>query len=163
LGPERFIQVWEARPGEPRDDLVARLRRADNTYEIEAPEGVPVWVNGARVTAKLLERGDMIKFGKAGPLSRFWCYGEGCPVRKTIPDILSDSVAYLRASRQPVANRVFRASGTLLSQPGLNFRNLSSAWRASAHSQEIFLDFDENEDRPRSDNYYNPGIERQRS
>jgi S1-C subfamily serine protease len=49
-------------------------------------------------------------------LSRFWRYGEGGPVRKTIPDILSDSVAYLRASRQPVAKRVFRASGTLLWQ-----------------------------------------------
>ncbi len=116
LNPRRFIHVSEARPGEPRDDLVARLHRAEDTYEIEALEGVPVWVNGARVTAKLLEQGDMIEFGKAGPLSRFWRYGEGGPVRKTIPDILSDSVAYLRASRQPVANRVFRASGTLLWQ-----------------------------------------------
>jgi S1-C subfamily serine protease len=58
----------------------------------------------------------MIEFGKTGPLSRFWRYGEGGPVRKTIPEILSDSVAYLRASRQPVANRVFRASGALLWQ-----------------------------------------------
>ncbi len=116
MSPGRFIHVWEARPGEPRHDLVARLHRIENTYEIEASEGVPVWVNGTRVTARPLVQGDMIEFGEAGPLSRFCCYGEGCPVRKTIPDILSDSVAYLRASRQPVANRVFRASGALLWQ-----------------------------------------------
>ena len=116
LSPGRFIHVSEARPGEPRDDLVARLLRAEDTYEIAATEALPIWVNGDRVVATRLKHGDMIEFGESGPLSRFWCYGDDCPVRKTIPDILSDSVAYLRASRQPVANRVFRASGALVWQ-----------------------------------------------
>ena len=116
LSPGRFIHVSEARPGEPRDDLVARLHRVEDTYEIAATEALPLWVNGDRVAARRLKHGDMIEFGESGPLSRYWCYGEDCPVRKTIPDILSDSVAYLRVSRQPVANRVFRASGALLWQ-----------------------------------------------
>ena len=114
--PGRFFHIGPARPGEPADGLAGRLHRAENTYEIEAPEGLPIWVNGARVTARLLEHGDVIEFGETGPLSRFRLHGEGDPVRKTIPDILSDSVAYLRTSRQPPANRVFRASGTLLWQ-----------------------------------------------
>ncbi len=50
LKTNRFLRVSEARPDEPRDDLVARLHRAEDTYEIEALEGRPVWVNGVRVT-----------------------------------------------------------------------------------------------------------------
>ena len=42
LSSGRLIHVSEARPGEPPDDLVARLHRAENTYEIEVPEGLPV-------------------------------------------------------------------------------------------------------------------------
>ncbi len=62
LSPKWLIRVSETHPGEPRDDLVARLHRADDTYEIEAPEGRPVWVNGVRVTAQKLEKRDMIEF-----------------------------------------------------------------------------------------------------
>ena len=109
LSPNRFIRVSEARPGEPRDDLIARLHRAEDSYEIEALEGRPVWVNGVRVTARELEHCDMIEFGETGPLSRFCLYREDQPVRTTVADILSDALAYLRVSRQPVANRVFRA------------------------------------------------------
>ncbi len=109
LRTNRFLRVAEARPGEPRDDLVARLHGAEDTYEIEALEGRPVWVNGVRVTTRKLEHRDMIEFGEAGPLSRFHLYREDRPVRKMVADILSDGLVYLRVSRQPVANRVFRA------------------------------------------------------
>ncbi len=109
LSPNRFIRVSEAHPGEPRDDLVARLHRADDSYEIEALEGRPVWVNGVRVTARQIEHRDMIEFGETGPLSRFHLFREDRPVRKMVADILSDGFVYLRVSRQPVANRVFRA------------------------------------------------------
>ncbi len=109
LRTNRFLRVSESRPGEPRDDLVARLHRVQDTYEIEALQGRPVWVNGARVTAQKLEHRDMIEFGETGPLSRFRLYPEDQPVRKMAAVILSDCVIYLRVSRQPVANRVFRA------------------------------------------------------
>jgi hypothetical protein len=68
-----------------------------------------VWVNGVRVTARQLEDCDMIEFGETGPLSRFCLYREDQPVRPTVADILSDTLAYLRVSRQPLANRVFKA------------------------------------------------------
>ncbi len=71
LKTNRFLRVSDARLDEPRDDLVARLHRAEDTYEIEALEGRPVWVNGVRVTAQKLEHRDMIEFGEIGPLSRF--------------------------------------------------------------------------------------------
>jgi S1-C subfamily serine protease len=109
LRPNRFIRVWAARPGEPRDGLVARLHRAEDSYEIEAIEDQPVWVNGVPVTSRQLEHGDMIEFGKTGPLSRFCLYPEDRRARAMVADILRDAVAYLRVSRQPVASRVFRA------------------------------------------------------
>jgi len=126
LSPNRFLRVSEARPDEPRDDLVARLHRAEDSYEIEALEGRPVWVNGVRVTAQKLEHRDMIEFGETGPLSRFCLYREDRPVRKMVADILSDGLAYLRVSRQPVAKRVFRAFygllGRLMHETTLLFR-----------------------------------------
>ena len=109
LTPNRLVRVSEARPGAPRQDLLARLHRAKSSYEIEALEGRPVWVNGARVTAQRLAHCDMIEFGEAGPLSRFCLFREDQPVRTTAGDILSDAFAYLRISRQPLANRVVRA------------------------------------------------------
>ena len=114
LRTDLFLGVSEAHPDDPPDDLVARLHRAEDTYEIEALEDRPVWVNGVRATARKLEHRDMIEFGETGPLSRFCLYREGRPVRKTVADILSDCLVYLRVSRQPVANRVFRASSGLL-------------------------------------------------
>ena len=109
LSRDHFIHVSEARPGEARDDVIARFHLAQDSYEIEALEGRPIWVNGTRVTARRLENCDMIEFGEIGPLSRFCLYPEDQPVRTTVGDILSDTFAYLRVSRQPVARRVFRA------------------------------------------------------
>jgi len=106
---DRFIRVSEAVSGDSPGELIARLHRAGDSYEIEAPEERPVWVNGDRVTTRLLENRDMIEFGETGPLSRFCLYGEDKPIRKAVGDILSDSVSYLRVSRQPVIKRLFRA------------------------------------------------------
>ena len=114
MTPRRFIHVAESRTGEPSEDLIARLHSAGETYEIEVPEDRSVWVNGARVHSKRLEEGDMIEFGEAGPLSRFCLYGEDTPIRQTIFEILNDSIAYLRVSRQPKIRRVYRAARGLL-------------------------------------------------
>ena len=87
LTPDRFIRVTEAQSGEGSEDLIARLHRAGDTYEIEAPEDKAVWVNGDRVTTRLLKNRDMIEFGETGPLSRFCLYGDDKPVRKAVADI----------------------------------------------------------------------------
>lgn len=116
MTPQRFIHIADSRPGEPSEDLIARLHSAGETYEIEVPEDREVWVNGVRIQSKRLEKDDMIEFGESGPLSRFCLYGEDTPVRQTIVDILNDSITYLRVSRQPKIRRVFRAAGRLLSR-----------------------------------------------
>lgn len=119
LGPDRMLRISAAEPGEvngePDGDLIARLRRADGSYEIVASEDRPIWVNGVRVIAQRLQHLDMIEFGTAGPLSRFRLDGEGLLVRKVIGDFLSDGLAYLRVSRQPVARRVVVAVSRVLS------------------------------------------------
>jgi len=116
LSTGRLIQVAEAHPGGFQRGGIARLHLAQHAYEIEAPEGLPIWVNGVRVAARQLEHGDMIEFGDSGPLSRFRIHNSKGPFRKTIPDILSDSVAYLRTSRQPPVTRAYRAFGGLMRQ-----------------------------------------------
>ena len=109
LSLERYFRASETRPGESRDDVIARLHLAEDTYEIEAREGQSVWVNGVRITSRLLEHDDMIEFGEIGPLAHFRLYRNDKSVRKSVADIVSDGIDYLRVSRQPIANRVLRA------------------------------------------------------
>ena len=109
LRPDRFVRVQEARPGDTPDGLIARLHRAEDSYEIEALERQPIWVNGVRITSRRLQHGDMIELGETGPVSRFCLCREDQPVRRTAGDILSDALAYLRVSRQPLARRAVRA------------------------------------------------------
>ncbi len=112
----RFLRVWEPRPGEPPSGLIARLRRVGDSYDLEAVEDATVWVNGVRVTRRALKHRDMIEFGEVGPLSRFRLYRGGRPTRTTVGDVLSDALAYLRTSRQPINKRVFRATCQVLRQ-----------------------------------------------
>ena len=108
-----FVHVSEARAGEPRSDLVARLHRVDGSYEIEAKDKVTVWVNGKRISASRLKHGDTIEFGETGPLCRARFFTDHSRVRNSVTDIISDIVAYLRVSRKPLGKRVFRACGAL--------------------------------------------------
>jgi hypothetical protein len=98
LGPDRFIRVSETHPDEPQDHVIARLHPAENSYEIEATETRPVWVNGVRVTEHRLKHGDMIEFGKTGPLSRFCLFPEDKTVRRAVADILSDTTILFRTA-----------------------------------------------------------------
>lgn len=109
LKANRFLTVSPARPGEKRNAMIARLHRAEDTYEIEAIEGRQVWVNGEQVTARKLKSGDMIEFDETGPLSRFCLYRGDRRARKMATEILRDGLVYLRVSRQPLATRVLRA------------------------------------------------------
>jgi len=109
LSPDRFLHVSVARPGNLRDNLVARLIRADGTYEIIAVEDRRLWVNGVAVTAQKLQQRDTIEFGETGPLSRFRLYQEDSPVRKMVAEILRDGIVYLRVSRQPFVRRMVMA------------------------------------------------------
>lgn len=113
LDSGRHIRIALGRPGLRPAGLVACLRRTAEGYEVEAADGELVWVNGDRVSRSRLRHCDTIEFGDRGPLSRFRLYRNGRSPRRTLGDILSDEVAYLRASRQPPARRLVRAGGTL--------------------------------------------------
>lgn len=104
----QYLRVADSGPGEPPPDLIARLHRTGDGYELEVPDGQAVWVNGVRVNARRLEKSDMIEFGETGPLSRYCLFTEDRPIRKTVGEIVSDSFAYLRVSRLPMGKRMVR-------------------------------------------------------
>jgi S1-C subfamily serine protease len=114
LEPERLVRLSEYRTGELSDKTIGRIRRVDDTYEIVARDGQPIWVNGLPVTAKRLKHRDMIEFGERGPLARFCIHSEEEQSRKTVGQILADSVAYMRVSRQPRTKRFCYAVAGLL-------------------------------------------------
>lgn len=116
LSPGRVIQVATAHPDEPPERLVARLHQTGDTYEIEVPTQLKLWVNGALVTVKRLNHCDMIEFGEFGPLSRFRLQLKSGPVQKTVTDIAYDCIDYLRTSRRPFARRSLGAFSALLQQ-----------------------------------------------
>lgn len=128
LSANRFLRISDARPGEPRETLVARLHRAGESYEIAALGDKPLWINRVQVESRVLEHRDTIEFGEAGPMSRYRLYGENTPARKMVGDILSDGLVYLRVSRRPVVNRVFRAlagiAGRLAGETTIMFRSV---------------------------------------
>ena len=108
-----MVMILEAQAGGRPEDLIARLHRIEETYEIEAAAERMVWLNGNRITKGRLKHGDTIEFGETGPLCRVRFYSDHSPIRNSAADILSDISAYLRVSRQPIPIRMFRACGAL--------------------------------------------------
>jgi S1-C subfamily serine protease len=106
LSDRRRLRVSPADGALADETAVARLHRAGETYEIEALEDRPVWVNGTRVSAKKLEHRDVVEFGQKGPLSRFALYSDGARVTKSVSDIFGDCIDYVRLSRRPIIVRV---------------------------------------------------------
>ena len=109
------LRVAESTSVEPDASVVARLHPADESYEIQAFEPYPLWINGERVSAKRLEPRDLIEFGEVGPLSRFRLYREDSPARKSVADIVSDCIDYTRVSRKPIGARMSKALRVLVS------------------------------------------------
>ena len=106
LNDRRRVRVSPADGALPDETVVARLHRAGETYEIEALEGNPIWVNGSRVSAKKLGHRDVIEFGQKGPLTRFELYSDGARVSKSVSDIFGDCIDYVRVSRRPIIVRL---------------------------------------------------------
>ena len=115
LSPERFIRVSEAHPGEARDDLVARLHRAEDTYEIEAPEGRSgMGERRSHHRPYGSSIATLSSSAKPGRCRAFACTAKTSRFASRSRDILGDGIDYLRVSRQPFASRVFRAFCELL-------------------------------------------------
>ncbi len=114
LSERRRLRVSEADGALSDESVVARLHRSGESYEIEALEDQPLWVNGERVSAKKLEHRDVIEFGNEGPLSRFELLSDGTRERKSVSDIFGDCVDYVRVSRRPIIVRLFCALRDML-------------------------------------------------
>ncbi len=100
------VRITEVGTDTRDDDIIARFHRSDHSYEIEARNDYPLWVNGKRVVSKKLEQRDLIEFGDAGPLSRYRLHQQGSRVRKSLGDMLSNCIDYTRVSRKPRARRL---------------------------------------------------------
>ncbi|TDK50322.1 trypsin-like peptidase domain-containing protein [Antarcticimicrobium luteum] len=93
--------------------LAARLARSGAVFDIEAPEGASLWVNGSPLRQARLRPGDVIEFGEAGPISRIRVYDNQHRPVPTLGEIMGDTLSYLRASRRPLPSRAAHASGDL--------------------------------------------------
>lgn len=114
LRGNRLVRIRAPAGDEAQNEVIARLHRSEDSYEIEALEGQSLWVNGVRVESKHLQSRDLIELGESGPLTRFQLYPEGSFVKKSVADIVSDCVDYARVSRQPLVRRIGVALGDLL-------------------------------------------------
>ncbi len=114
IDDDDMIQVASAGVDPLQDGVVARLHRSGDSYEIEARENNPLWINGERVENKRLEPRDLIEFGDKGPLSRYRLHHQGDRLRRSLGDMLEDCIDYTRVSRKPRLARLQKATGDLL-------------------------------------------------
>ncbi len=112
LSPKGHIHLFAAEADQSMGTPLASLRRAEDSYVIEAFEGQSIWVNGHRVSSRLLKNLDTIEFGDNGPITRCHLYGHNQKMRGSVGDILGDTAAYFRSSRRSVPRR-FAASVAL--------------------------------------------------
>jgi len=108
------VRVTETTAGEAGPDVVARLHRSGDTYEVEALNEAKLWINGRSETSKLLDDGDTIEFGENGPITRLFLCREDRSIRQTVAAVLEDAVAYARTSRRPVVPRIAHAMADAL-------------------------------------------------
>ncbi|MCY6379449.1 S1 family peptidase [Hoeflea prorocentri] len=113
LGPYGHMHITEGPMNEAREGWVARICRDGNGFNISAVDDQPLWINRKQVDSKVLEHHDTIEFGNNGPMSRCYLYDNQHPMRETVTDIIGDTLAYFRNSRQPFFNRLMRSAGQL--------------------------------------------------
>jgi serine protease Do len=122
----RLIDVTAEEVSDGEGELVARLKRSGETFEIEAAGGQRIWINGRLADHARLHHHDTVEFGDRGPLSRLRVYRDSEPPPIGVTDILSDAGAYLRSSRKPLASRLAavasQVAGRLARQTTLLFR-----------------------------------------
>ncbi len=90
-GAEPDIRIAPA-DGVIEADCIATLHRSGSTYELEIIADNEVWVNGERVTSKVLGSGDLLELGHTGPVLRFRLYPPGVAPKKTLAEAFSDSL-----------------------------------------------------------------------
>ena len=82
----------------PEPEVIATLHRHGMTYEVEVKADQEVWVNGEKVpNSRILESGDLLELGHAGPVVRLRLYPQGVTPKKTLAEALADSIDSAKA------------------------------------------------------------------
>jgi serine protease Do len=84
---------------------VARINRANGSFEITAIDDSEIWLNHKPITDAGLDHCDMIEFGETGPLSRFRIYDETRKPNMTLGEMFGDTLSYMKSSRRPFSAR----------------------------------------------------------
>jgi S1-C subfamily serine protease len=113
--------------GEPERDVHATMHRAGDSYEVEVASGCRIWVNGQLVDeSRMLESGDLLEIGHAGPVIRFRTYPPGVTPKKTLAEAFADSRDGARVDGQSQLGRTARflsnITKDLVTQTSLWFR-----------------------------------------
>ncbi|MGD2067928.1 MAG: trypsin-like peptidase domain-containing protein [Gemmatimonadota bacterium] len=83
-------------PGPGPEPIHATLHCRGLTYELVATANADVWVNGQLVDTLVLASGDLLEFGKDGPILRYRLHPPGSPAHKSLGEAFSDSVDFAR-------------------------------------------------------------------
>lgn len=103
---DHSLSFGEGGSGPQEGPVIARLHRIGHSYEVEAVEGQPLWLNGQLVQTAMLAYGDVIEFGETGPLSRFRLYDDSHRPGMSVGEILTDVMCYFRTSRRSLPRRL---------------------------------------------------------
>jgi len=114
----------------------AVLHRRGGTFEVQATGGQELWVNGERVDHLVLASGDVLEFGRDGPVLRFRRYPPGRGAFKTLGEAFSDCLDCARY--QPGV--VWRKAGVFLgAMPGELATQTSRTFRLSVAGTLVLL------------------------
>ena len=114
LNPDRFLHVTKSgKPVEkkPGSELIARLVRTSDSYQLEACNNASIWINGRKIDSGELHHDDIVEFGEKGPLSRFRLLNSSTHQRRYFSQVCDDCWDYIRTSRKPVYSRLAKAFG----------------------------------------------------
>lgn len=114
LDVDRRLALTDVAADGMPEDAVAMFTRKGGAIDIRAVGDASIWLNGERISGRALRDGDVIEFCDAGPLSRMRLYRPGSRQRHTIPEVFTNVIAYMRASRRPLLSRTRRGLGLLL-------------------------------------------------
>jgi S1-C subfamily serine protease len=99
-------------PGPGPEPIHATLHLRGDTYELVATAEADVWVNGQLVDTLVLASGDLIEFGKDGPILRYRLYPPESRAYKSLGEAFTDSVDFARhGSRTTLGAAATVASG----------------------------------------------------
>lgn len=130
-------------PGPGPEPIHATLHCRGDTYELVATANADVWVNGRLVDTLVLASGDLIEFGKDGPILRYRLYPPESPAYKSLGEAFVDSVDFARhGSRTVLGAAAAVASGMpwqLATQTSRRFRALTVLALAVLLGSTLFL------------------------